>query len=104
MRLNLQLLGTKEFNKSPSEAGVAERVQDWVDSRVDPQKPKRSLVPELRDALAVAASTDDHQESVRCPANPKNAHDDCQGFGHFLVSREPEALSCALGHDLHPFL
>lgn len=74
MRLDLELLGAQEFDECSSEAVVAEGVEHGVDGRIDPQEPEGGLVPVVRDAVAMASSSDDHEEGVWCPANPKNAY------------------------------
>lgn len=69
-------LWTQDLGESPSEAAVAQRVQERVDGRVQPQEPERDLVPVVRHARAAAGRTDNHEQRVRSPANPKSTDDD----------------------------
>lgn len=104
MGLDLELLGAEELGEGSTEAVVAQWVEDGVDGRVGPQKPEGRLVPVVGDAVAMASSPDDHEECVRGPAEPKDAHDDSQRLGYLLVPRQPKALGDALGYHLHALL
>lgn len=76
--LDFELLGAEQFGEGAAEAVVAQRVEDGVDCRVGPQQPERRLVPVVRDAMAMASSSDNHQECVRGPAEAEDAHNDSQ--------------------------
>ena len=78
-------LRTEDLTEGPAEATVAERVQEGVNSRVEPQEPEGDLVPVMLDASPSAGSADDHQQSVRCPADGKHAHYDGKGLSYFLI-------------------
>lgn len=55
---------------------MAQRVQERIDGGVQPQEPECDLVPVVRHTRTTTGGTDNHQEGVRSPANPKNADDD----------------------------
>ena len=76
---------------------MAERVQEGVDGRVQPQEPEGHLVPVVLHARTAAGGTDDHQKCVGRPADSKDTHDDGQRFGNFLVPSKSRALSPAAG-------
>lgn len=54
-------LRAENLAKGPAEATVAQRIQERVNSRVEPQEPEGDLVPVMLDAPPSAGSTDDHQ-------------------------------------------
>lgn len=54
-------LWAENLAKGPAEATVAQRVEEWVNSRVEPQEPEGDLVPVMLDASPSAGSADDHQ-------------------------------------------
>lgn len=76
LRLHRLSFGTQDLGESPSEAAVAQRVEEGVDGRVQPQHPERDLVPVVGHAGAAAGGSDDHEQRVRGPADPKYADDD----------------------------
>lgn len=89
--------GAENPVKGPAEAAVAERVQEGVNGRVEPQQPEGDLVPVMLDAAPPAGGADDHQQGVGGPADGKHAHDDGQGLGDLLVSGQAAGMDAPAG-------
>lgn len=51
----------EDLAEGPSKATVAQRVQERVNSGVEPQEPEGDLIPVMLDASPSAGGTDDHQ-------------------------------------------
>lgn len=83
--MNFSLSWAQEFKKGFPKTHVAQRVQDGVNSRVEPQEPKRSFVECMGDALSMASCSYDHQERVGRPAQSKDADNDGQGLGNPFI-------------------
>lgn len=61
VRLDTLTLGAQYLSKSPSEAAVAERVKERVNTRVQPQEPKSHLVPVVLHTSPTTGCSDYHQ-------------------------------------------